>query len=91
MSFWDLGERIRAYDQIITFHSNEEKECAKKGQNEWRDYHLMKANETIKFKRLLEDQYNQEQPDAKKTRSGSGDIMPDNTPILRHYFDKMSG
>ena len=51
----------------------------------------MKANETIKFKRLLEDQYNQEQPDAKKARSGSGDIMPDNTSILRHYFDKMSG
>ncbi len=91
MSNFDIGERIRAYDQIITFHSNEEKECAKKGQIEWSNYHSMKLNETTKFKRMLEDQYSHEQPDAKKARSGSGDIIPDNTPILRHYFDKMLG
>ena len=65
MSFWDFDERIRAYNQIITFHSNEEKECAKKGEIEWRDYHLMKRDETIRFKRILEEQ---EEPKEKKVK-----------------------
>ena len=51
-------ERIQICDNIIRFHSEEEQKCIKTNQVEWRNYHLMKIEETKRYKKILEDQKN---------------------------------
>ena len=93
MQFLDCDERIKIYDRIIEFHSNEEKECAMKGNIEWRDYHILKMNESIRFKKRMleelgyEEQKDMLQPNAKRQKTESADET--NKAILRHYFEKL--